>query len=357
MADASSQSYGALVWARYKRAPLGIAGAILMAVLMALVLLGSFLAPHDPDRRFEPFMPPSSIGFSGDGVGIAARNPVETGLLDPVTAQPIISIAGTSAVPLGFLVRGDKHRLFGLVPTDRHFLGPKSSASAVHFLGTDRFGRDILSRAIMGARISLLLALTVVTITTSLGLLLGLTAGYLGGAFDRWSQRLVDFVLAFPQLPLYLALGALIPVTISSGGFLLIMVGVMSVLGWAGLSREVRSKTLSFAQTDYVRAAIALGASPWRVIGRHIAPNLLSHVVVSFTLTLPAIVLLESFLGFLGLAVKPPLISWGLMLQDAGNFAAIGSYPWILSPVIFVFITVFALNSVGDALRDAIDPY
>jgi peptide/nickel transport system permease protein len=131
----------------------------------------------------------------------------------------------------------------------------------------------------------------------------------------------------------------------------------MAMLGWAGLAREIRGKTMVLARMDYVRAAIALGATDWRVVYRHIAPNLISHVLVSFTLTLPAIVLLESFLGFLGLAVKPPLISWGLMLQDAGSFAAIGSYPWILSPVGFVFITVFAFNAVGDALRDAIDPY
>ena len=170
-----------------------------------------------------------------------------------------------------------------------------------------------------------MIALAVVSITTIVGTLVGITSGYIGGRLDNWVQRFVEFVLAFPQLPLYLALTSLIPVTAPSNVFLTFVIFVMAVLGWAQLSREVRSKTLSLARIDYVRAAIA--------------------------------VLLESFLGFLGFAVKPPLISWGLMLQDTGTFSVIGSYPWILSPVIFVLITVFAFNALGDGLRDAIDPY
>src|SRR5690606_7260225 len=165
------------------------------------------------------------------------------------------------------------------------------------------------------------------------------------------------FVLAFPQLPLYLALTSLIPVTAPSNVFLTFVIFVMAVLGWAQLSREVRSKTLSLARIDYVRAAIAVGSSDARIITRHILPNVLSHIIVSITLAIPSVVLLESFLGFLGFAVKPPLISWGLMLQDTGTFSVIGSYPWILSPVIFVLITVFAFNALGDGLRDAIVPY
>jgi peptide/nickel transport system permease protein len=167
----------------------------------------------------------------------------------------------------------------------------------------------------------------------------------------------VEFVLAFPQLPLYLALTSLIPVTAPSNVFLTFVIFVMAVLGWAQLSREVRSKTLSLARIEYVRAAIAVGATDSRIITRHILPNVLSHIIVSITLAIPGVVLLESFLGFLGFAVKPPLISWGLMLQDTGTFSVIGSYPWILSPVIFVLITVFAFNALGDGLRDAIDPY
>jgi len=170
-------------------------------------------------------------------------------------------------------------------------------------------------------------------------------------------QRFVDVVLAFPQLPLYLALTSLIPVTAPTNVFLAFVIAVLSALGWAQLSREVRGKTLALANVDYVKAAVAIGASDRRIIAQHILPNVLSHVIVAVTLAIPNVVLLESFLGFLGFAVKPPLISWGLMLQDTGSFSVIGSYPWILSPVVFVLLTVFAFNALGDGLRDAVDPY
>lgn len=169
--------------------------------------------------------------------------------------------------------------------------------------------------------------------------------------------RFVEFVLAFPQLPLYLALTSLIPVTAPSNVFLTFVIFVMAVLGWTQLSREVFSKTLSLARIEYVRATIAVGATDSRIIARHILPNMLSHIIVSIILAMPIVVLLESFLGFLGFAVKPLLISWGLMLQDTGTFSVIDSYPWILSSVIFVLIAMFAFNALGDGLRDAIDPY
>jgi peptide/nickel transport system permease protein len=227
----------------------------------------------------------------------------------------------------------------------------------VHFLGTDKFGRDVLSRAIIGSRISLMIALAVVTMTTIVGTLVGISSGYLGGRLDAWVQRFVEFVLAFPQLPLYLALTTLIPVTAPSNVFIAFVIGVMAVLGWAQLSREVRSKTLALSGIEYVRAAVAVGSGDFRIITRHILPNVLSHIIVAVTLAIPSVVLLESFLGFLGFAVKPPLISWGLMLQDTGTFSVIGSYPWILSPVVFVLVAVFAFNALGDGLRDAVDPY
>ena len=201
------------------------------------------------------------------------------------------------------------------------------------------------------------IALVSVACITIIGTLAGITSGYIGGRFDSWFQRFVEIILAFPQLPLYLALASLIPVTAPSALFISFVILVIVGLGWAQLSREVRSKTMALRQIDYVRAALAVGASDGRIITRHILPNVMSHVIVAITLGIPTIVLLESFLGFLGFAVKPPLMSWGLMLQDAGTFSAIGSYPWILSPVGFVLLTVFAFNALGDGLRDAIDPY
>jgi len=199
--------------------------------------------------------------------------------------------------------------------------------------------------------------LSVVAIVTVIGTSVGLISGYFGGPLDAWVQRFVEVVLAFPQLPLYLALTSLIPVTAPTTVFLVFVVGVMSALGWAQMSREVRGKTLALARIDYVRAAIAVGATDRRIIFQHILPNVMSHVIVAVTLHIPSVVLLESFLGFLGFAVKPPLISWGLMLQDTATYSVIGSYPWILAPVGFVLVTVFAFNALGDGLRDAVDPY
>jgi peptide/nickel transport system permease protein len=239
---------------------------------------------------------------------------------------------------------------------NRHFVG-LADGSQLHILGTDKLGRDIFSRGIVGSQISLAIALSSIALITIAGTLTGITSGYIGGNFDLWFQRFVEIILAFPQLPFYLTLATLIPVTAPSGLFLTFVVLVIVGLGWAQLSREVRSKTMALARVDYVRAAMAVGASDGRIITRHILPNVMSHVIVAITLGIPTIVLLESFLGFLGFAVKPPLISWGLMLQDAGTFSVIGSYPWILSPVGFVLLTVFAFNALGDGLRDAIDPY
>jgi peptide/nickel transport system permease protein len=322
---AAPQSYPRLVWQRFRRSGLALFGLVLLVGLALCAVAGPWLAPHDPDVRFEPYAPPSRL-IIADG-WLVHVNPAPTGRFDPVTLEPLRSTAGVAPG------------------------GP------LHLLGTDRFGRDIFSRALIASRLSLGLALVVVLLTTTTGLLVGATAGYRGGVIDRWLCRLIDLVLAFPQLPFYLALGAIIPITLGAGGFLAILVAIMAALGWAGLAREVRARTMGLARMDYVRAAIALGASDRRIVWRHIAPNLASHLLVSITLNLPAVVLLESFLGFLGLAVKPPLISWGLMLQDAASFAAIGSSPWILAPVGFVFATVLACNAVGDGLRDAVDPY
>jgi len=314
----------------------------------------------DPKEANLPFAPPDVIAFEdpdGNFSLIPYVYPIgDTGEFDPVTFQPLTGLIKDDPTPTGFFVTGYSYDLFWFSPANIRFFG-SVDGRPIQLLGTDKFGRDILSRGIIGSRISLMIALAVVTLTTIVGTLVGITSGYLGGRMDSWVQRFVDFVLAFPQLPLYLALTSLIPVTAPSNVFLSFVIFVMAVLGWAQLSREVRSKTLSLARIDYVRAAIAVGATDSRIITRHILPNVLSHIIVSITLAIPSVVLLESFLGFLGFAVKPPLISWGLMLQDTGTFSVIGSYPWILSPVIFVLVTVFAFNALGDGLRDAIDPY
>jgi peptide/nickel transport system permease protein len=337
-------------------------GLVLVTLLVLMAVFADFVSPVSPRERATPFAPPDRLSWyvpegpeAGWRVMPVAFPIVEAGEFDPVTFQPIVGPDYANPREIVFFAPGWEYTFLG-IRMNRHLIGT-SDGTALHLLGTDSLGRDILSRGIVGARISLALALTSVALITVIGTLLGIASGYIGGLFDAWFQRFVEIVLAFPQLPLYLTLATLIPVTAPSGIFLTFVVLVIVALGWAQLSREVRSKTLALRQVDYVRAALAVGASDGRIITRHILPNVMSHVIVAITLGIPTIVLLESFLGFLGFAVKPPLISWGLMLQDAGNFSAIGSYPWILSPVGFVLVTVFAFNALGDGLRDAIDPY
>ncbi|MGF6254712.1 ABC transporter permease [Ensifer sp. LBL] len=355
-----NESYQALVWRRLKRSWTGMLGLVLVGLLIFMAVFADFLSPVDPKATGVAFAPPQAISFAdkdGNFVFSPRSYPLSEGTeLDPITFQPIIGPDYDNPQILGFFVKGAPYRLFGLIPAERHFFGAVDG-SPVHLLGTDKFGRDVLSRILVGSRISLMIALIVVSIVTVVGTTVGMASGYFGGRFDVWTQRFVELVLAFPQLPLYLALTSLIPVTAPTNVFLAFVIIVMSALGWAQMSREVRGKTLALARIDYVRAAIAVGASDRRIIFQHILPNVMSHVIVAVTLSIPQVVLLESFLGFLGFAVKPPLISWGLMLQDTSTYSVIGSYPWILSPVAFVLVTVFAFNALGDGLRDAIDPY
>jgi len=354
------ESYRVLVWRRFRRSISGMIGLVLVSALLIMALFADFFAPVDPKASNLAFSPPDAVSFfTADGsftLRPRVYPTVETGELDPVTFQPLTGPDYENPIDLGFFVKGYPHRILWLIPSDIHFFGAVDGRP-VHFLGTDKLGRDILSRGIVGSRISLTIALIVVTITTIVGTTIGITSGYLGGRLDAWLQRVVDVVLAFPQLPLYLALTTLIPITAPSNVFIAFVIAVLAALGWAQLSREVRGKTLALARIEYVRAAMAVGAGDGRIIFRHILPNVLSHVIVAVTIAIPAVILLESFLGFLGFAVKPPLISWGLMLQDTGTFSVIGSYPWILSPVAFVLIAVFAFNALGDGLRDAVDPY
>jgi len=355
-----NESYLSLVWRRLRRSWTGMMGLILVGLLLFMAIFADFFTPMDPKATDVGFAPPQLVSLRDKDGNFAFPPRVyalgESEELDPVTFQPIVGPDYNNPRYLGFFVRGAEYRLLGLIPADRHFFG-SVDGQPVHFLGTDKFGRDILSRAIIGSRISLMIALTVVFIVTIVGTTVGMVSGYFGGTFDAWVQRFVEIVLAFPQLPLYLALTSLIPVTAPTNVFLAFVIVVMSALGWAQMSREVRGKTLALARIDYVRAAMAVGATDRRIIFQHIFPNVMSHVIVAVTLHIPSVVLLESFLGFLGFAVKPPLISWGLMLQDTANYSVIGTYPWILAPVGFVLVTVFAFNALGDGLRDAVDPY
>jgi peptide/nickel transport system permease protein len=355
-----NDTYLALVWRRFRRSVMGMIGLVLVTILIVMAIFADFFAPMDPKQADLAFAPPDEISFfnpDGSFSLLPIVYPIiETGEFDPITFQPLTGPDTANPTPLGFFVKGSPYRLFWVIPADVHFFGAVNG-KPYHMLGTDKLGRDILSRGIIGSRISLTIALVVVVLASIIGTLVGITSGYLGGRVDAWVQRFVDFMLAFPQLPLFLALTTLIPATAPSHIFIAFVIAVITALGWAQLSREVRAKTLALSRIEYVRAAVAVGSSDVRIITRHILPNVASHLIVAVSSAIPGVVLLESFLGYLGFAVKPPLISWGLMLQDTSTFSVIGSFPWILSPVLFVLIAVFAFNALGDGLRDAIDPY
>jgi peptide/nickel transport system permease protein len=248
---------------------------------------------------------------------------------------------------------------------ERHFFGSRRSATAsddeplqpYYLLGADRYGRDIFSRVIYGSRISLSIGLISIAITFFLGITIGGVSGYLGGRTDLAIQRFIEIINSFPHLPLWLALGAVVPSEWSALRVYFAITVVLSLLNWTGLARVVRGKILSLREEDYAVAARLIGAGHGRVLFRHLLPGFTSHIIVTLTLSVPAMILGETTLSFLGLGLRPPIVSWGVLLQDCLNLEVVASYPWHLMPVVMIIVTVLSFNFLGDGLRDAADPY
>ncbi|SEQ94253.1 peptide/nickel transport system permease protein [Faunimonas pinastri] len=356
--EVRSRSYMGLVWRRFRRHRLGLVGAVLVALIMLTAIFASVLAPYDPYQRDGKsiYLPPQRLHvFADDGFHpLPFTNPVKLDL-DPDTYELVPTIDTATRCSVSVFGKGWTYSFFG-IRTDRHLFAPAPDCGW-HVLGTDRDGRDMLSRLLIGSRLTLLMAAVVVTISVIIGTLVGMVSGYFRGAVDHWLQRIVEFILALPELPFYFALVVIIPRNADPFRVFLALVGILSVMKWAQLAREVRGKTLSVASLDYIVAAEAVGTRTPRIVLRHILPNVLSHVVVATTLMIPSIVLLESFLSFLGIGVRAPLVSWGLLLNAASDLQNLGSYPWVLTPVVAILITVMGFNMLGDGLRDAIDPY
>lgn len=355
--EVRSRSYRALVWRKFRRNPLGMIGAALVALVVLAALLADFLAPYDPNARHSDaiYQPPQRLHFvSGDGFHpVPYTHPVSFEL-DPATFLLVPTIDTATRCQPTFLGRGWSYRVLG-VTFDRHLLAAPEGCS-FHVIGTDRDGRDMLSRLLVGSRLTLLMAGLVVAISVTVGTLVGILSGYLGGRGDEWIQRVVEFTLALPELPLYFALVVIIPRNTDAFAVFIGLALILSALRWAQLAREVRGKTLLVSRLDYIGAAEAIGARTPRILLKHILPNVLGHVIVATTLMIPTIVLLESFLSFLGIGVRPPLVSWGMLLNAASDLQTLGSYPWVLSPIAAILVTVLGFNMLGDALRDAIDP-
>ncbi|MDH5750155.1 MAG: ABC transporter permease, partial [Rhodospirillales bacterium] len=258
--------------------------------------------------------------------------------------------------PIRFFCSGDEYEFWGLVAGDFHLICPQEGGT-LFLLGTDRLGRDMASRLLYGGRISLTVGLIGVTISFILGITIGGFAGYFGGMVDSAVQRVIEILRSLPELPLWMALSAALPVSWSP---ILVYFGItiiLALLDWPGLARAVRSKLLALREEDYCSAARLMGASPRRIIGRHLLPNFMSHLIASATLSIPSMILAETALSFLGLGLRPPVTSWGVLLAEAQNIEAVALYPWLMLPMLPVVITVLGFNFLGDGLRDAADPY
>jgi peptide/nickel transport system permease protein len=255
-----------------------------------------------------------------------------------------------------FFCSGDQYSFWGLFDARFHLLCP-AQGGTLFLLGTDRLGRDIASRIIYGARISLTVGLIGIAISFTLGIVLGGLAGYYGGWVDFLVQRTIEIIRSFPELPLWMALSAALPVSWSPVAVFLGITVILGLVDWTGLARAVRSKLLALREEDFCTAAVLMGASPKRVIGRHLLPNFMSHLIASATLSVPSMILGETALSFLGLGLRPPVTSWGVLLSESQNINAVALYPWLMFPVVPVIVIVLAFNFMGDGLRDAADPY
>jgi len=355
-----NESYVELVWRRFRRSKPSIVGGLIVMMLSLLAIFAEFFSPTPLNMIFleSAFIPPTKVHFI-DTDGNLHLRPFVYGFgmeLDPSTFEVTWTEDTETMVPIHFFVHGWKYKLLGIFPTDLHLFGVEEGG-VIYLLGTDKMGRDLWGKACEAGRISLSMSLFGTFISIAVGSVLGVTSGYYGGGVDNAMQRFVEFVNAFPQLPLWMALAAVIPKTMDSFSVFIIMAFIFALLSWTTLAREVRGKVLALRETDFVMAAKEMGASDSRVIFRHLYPNSLSHIIVILTLTIPSVILAEAFLSFLGIGIQEPLISWGLMMRNAQDIQTLGQNIWVLSPVLFIIAAVLGFNFLGDGLRDAADPY
>jgi peptide/nickel transport system permease protein len=350
-----------LIWWKFKRDRVALfAGIFLVALYLSLPFV-EVIAPYSQTHRNSDFLysPPQAVHLFHQGSFVGPfvypstfsirdiDDPLFPGMYETDTSQP---------QRLRFFCQGERYRLWGLLEADFHVLCPPAGGTAF-LLGTDKLGRDLFSRIIYGARVSLTVGLIGIAVSFSIGLTLGGIAGYLGGWIDSAIMRLIEVLRSLPELPLWLALSAAMPPNWSPVIVFLGITVILGLLDWPGLALAVRSKLKSLRNEDFVHAAELMGASQTRIIGRHLLPNFMSHLIASATLSIPAMILGETALSFLGLGLRPPVTSWGVLLNSAQNLGSISLYPWLLLPMIPVMLVVLAFNFLGDGLRDAADPY
>jgi peptide/nickel transport system permease protein len=351
-------SQGRIIWWRFLRHRIAVISLVILGVSYASILISEFLAPYDLHERHSGFIyaPPQPVHFFHEGRFVGPFvYPLDFELnMETLKREYVTDTSEPQSIR--FFCSGGSYSFWGIFESDNHLICPPEGGE-MFLLGTDRLGRDMLSRLIYGARISLTIGLVGVTLSYLVGIIVGGMAGYWGGLFDAVVQRITEVLRSIPELPLWLALSAALPVTWDPRIIYFGITLILAALDWPSIARAVRSKLFALREEDYVAAAEMMGARPSRIIARHLLPNFTSHLIASASLSIPSMILAETALSFLGLGLRPPITSWGVLLSEAQNIEAVALYPWLLLPMVPVMIVVLAFSFLGDGLRDAIDPH
>jgi peptide/nickel transport system permease protein len=346
-----------LMWLKFTRHKLAVIGSIIVLLFYLVAIFHPFLAPYNEIDRTEYIQfEPQKVHFISNG---RLSWPFVYGIVSKVDAEKFSRTYvedPTTRYPLNFFVRGVGYKLFGLIRANVHLFGVPEGGT-LFLLGTDELGRDMFSRILYGSAISLSIGLMGVLMSFLLGIFLGGISGFYGGVTDTIIQRVIEFLLSMPTIPLWMALSVAVPTDWPPTKVYFAITVILSLRGWCGLARVVRGKLLETREEDFVMAAKLAGSSDMRVITRHMLPTFMSYLIVDMTLAIPSMILGETTLSFLGLGLRPPVVSWGVLLQKAINIRVVATYPWLMIPAIPVILTVLAFNFMGDGLRDAADPY
>ncbi|MFC4006153.1 ABC transporter permease [Nonomuraea purpurea] len=345
-----------LMWRQFRRHRLALVGGAILVPVYFVAIFAEFFAPMSASTADTSmtYAPPQVLRFSGD-LGLYVNG--YTSERDPVTYEQRYTEDPGKRIDVGLFTHGDEYKLLGLIPSDVHLIGPVTKGEPVFLLGSDQNGRDLLSRLIHGARVSLSIGLVGVAASFLLGMLIGGISGYLGGGVDNVVQRIIEFIIAIPTLPLWMALSAALPNDWGPLTRYFAITVILSLIGWTGLARDVRGRFLSLREEDFVMAARLDGVGRLPIIFRHMIPSFASHIIASLSLAIPSMILGETSLSFLGLGLQAPAVSWGVLLEGAQNVRVVANAPWLLAPGVAVVIVVVAMNFFGDGLRDAADPY